>query len=86
MPTTFANGTLTIARTLTAAQAQRLIDGVLGANGVSTTNPDGTALTSAQKRVAFDQWLWRHLRGDAVSWEARQAAATAAAQAETDIP
>lgn len=86
MATSFANGTLTTSRAMTVAQAQRLIDGVLGAENIPTTKADGTPLTNAEKRAAFDDWLWRYLKNDAKSWETRQAAATAAATAESELP
>lgn len=86
MATQFTNGTLTISKAMTSVQAQRLINGVLGANGISTKNPDGTDMTNAQKMAAFDDWLWRYLKNDAKSWEARQAATTAATTAETELP
>lgn len=86
MATTFANGTLTIGRAMTATQATRLIDGVLGAEAI-TRLPDGTPITTnAQKMAAFDAWLWGYLKNDAVSYEARQAATTQTTTSTTELP
>lgn len=86
MATTFSNGTLTITKTTTATLAQRLITGVLGANGIPVVKPDGTALTNQEKMDAFDAWLWRYLKNDAKSYESRSAGSTAATTAETELP
>lgn len=84
MAVTFTNGdpkgTLTITKDFTQAQATRLIDGVLARNNISTTG-----MSLAQKRAAFNDWLWKYLISDAKSWEAEQAAITAASTADTEL-
>jgi hypothetical protein len=89
MAVTFTNGdpkgTLTIDKQFTAAQATRLVDGVLGRNNIPTKNADGSNFNLAQKRAAFNEWLWKYLIADAKSWEAEQEALIAATTADTEL-
>ncbi len=91
MATAYTNGALTVTWTMTTALASRLVNGVLASNGISTTAIDNNgALTQAQKNQAkmdlFDAWLRGYLRSEVKSIEGRQAGATAAATADTELP
>lgn len=82
MAASFANGTLTLTKAITLTQARRYVASILAAEGIAV--PAGA--TDQQKLDLFDDWLWKYLKADAISYEARQAAATQAAASNTELP